>query len=104
QTQEEIERELHIEKAYLAHLQHAHIIRLVGSGQRGISSDFEPFLVLEYLSGGTLDRLITERRKGGGEVVEQGVNRRRGAFELPHFVLDGKKNYIPWAQAMGWAR
>lgn len=36
--------------------------------------------------------------------MEKGVNRKRGAFELPHFVLDGKKNYIPWAQAMGWAR
>ena len=60
--------------------------------------------MLEYLTGGTLGHLISERRRGGGEQVEKGVNRKRGAFELPHFVLDGKKNYIPWAQAMGWAR
>ncbi|CAM9792261.1 unnamed protein product, partial [Ascophyllum nodosum] len=103
-TREEIERELDIEKAYLANLRHPHIIRLIGSGQRGLSWHFEPFLVLEYLTGGTLGHLISERRRGGGEQVEKGVNRKRGAFELPHFVLDGKKNYIPWAQAMGWAR
>lgn len=103
-TREEIERELDIEKAYLANLRHPNVIRLIGSGQRGLKRHFEPFLVLEYLAGGTLGNLITERKRGAGRTVEKGVNRKRGAFELPHFVLDGNKNYIPWAQAMGWAR
>ena len=90
QTLEEIERELDIEKAYLGSLRHSHIIRLIGSGRRSIKHNFEPFLVLEYLARDTLGNLISERRRG--ELVP------------PHFVLDGKKNYIPWAQAMGWAQ
>ncbi|CAB1118510.1 unnamed protein product [Ectocarpus sp. CCAP 1310/34] len=90
ETLEEIERELDIEKAYLASLHHPNIVRLIGSGRRGIKKNFQPFLVLEYLSGNTLANLISKRR--------------RGEFEIPHFVLDGKKNYIPWAQAMGWAQ
>lgn len=103
QTREEIERQLDIEKAYLSSLNHPHIIRLLGAGTRGLRAGLEPFLVLEYLEGGTLGQLIKKRREGGGETVEEGVNRRRAAFELPHFV-DGTKNYIPWKQAMGWAR
>lgn len=94
QTLEEIERELDIERAYLASLRHPHIIRLIGSGRRGLRNSFEPFLVLEYLAGNTLRNLISERR---------GLRRRGKQPELPHFV-DGKKHYIPWAQAMGWAQ
>ncbi|CAM9460232.1 unnamed protein product [Pylaiella littoralis] len=90
ETPEEIERELDIEKAYLASLSHPNIIRLIGSGRRGINKQFEPFLVLEYLAGNTLSNRIRERREGD--------------LEPPHFVLDGNKNYFPWAQAMGWAR
>lgn len=74
----------------MSSLRHPHIVRLVGSGRRGLKNGFEPFLVLEYLAGNTLGNLISERRRG--ELVP------------PHFVLDGKKNYIPWAQAMGWAQ
>lgn len=102
QTREEIERQLDIEKAYLAQLRHPHIIRLLGAGRRGINAYFEPFLVLEFLQGGTLGQLIKERREGGGG-AEDGLNRRRGGFEFSHLV-DGRKNYIPWAQAMRWAR
>lgn len=87
---EEIERELDIEKAYLGSLRHPHIIRLIGSGRRSIKRNFEPFLVLEYLARNTLGSLISERRRGG--------------LVAPHFVLDGRRNYIPWAQAMGWAQ
>lgn len=86
---EEIHRQLAIEKAYLATLRHPNIIRLIGSGRRGLTNDLEPFLVLEYLEENTLTHLISKQR--------------RGRLDMPPFV-DGKKNYIPWPQAMEWAR
>lgn len=103
QTRDEIERQLDIEKAYLSQVDHPNIIRLIGAGRRGLAHNFEPFLVLEYLEGGTLGRLIADRARGGGEMEEQGVHRQRAKFELPHYLI-GDRNHIPWAQAMGWAR
>lgn len=72
QTREEIERELDIEKAYLANLNHPNIIRLIGSGQRGLKSHFEPFLVLEYLAG---ESFSDKGGGGGGRGVKRFLSR-----------------------------
>ncbi|CAN0482921.1 unnamed protein product, partial [Hapterophycus canaliculatus] len=64
QRVEEIHRQLAIEKAYLASLRHPNIVRLIGSGRRGLKNDLEPFLVVEYLAGGTLTSLISKQKRG----------------------------------------
>src|SRR2546423_426873 len=47
------------EVAAIAHLNHRHIIRIIGSGTD--KTDNVPFLIMEYASGGTLRQLYPER-------------------------------------------
>eukprot|EP00611_Tribonema_gayanum_P002028 TRINITY_DN114_c3_g1_i1.p1 TRINITY_DN114_c3_g1~~TRINITY_DN114_c3_g1_i1.p1 ORF type:complete len:420 (-),score=91.85 TRINITY_DN114_c3_g1_i1:435-1694(-) len=73
------ERDLELELHLLQHLDHRHIIKLIGAGWRSVGRRLSRFLVLEYLEGGTL-----------GDAIAQGAA-ARGRTPLLKRLLGGHK-------------
>ncbi|CAM9884117.1 unnamed protein product, partial [Discosporangium mesarthrocarpum] len=89
ETKQEIEREVYIEETLLQELDHPNIIKLLGKGRVNKS----PFLVLEYLAGGTLRDMLKERCRN----IADGKGLRRLN------PLHSRAKPVPLVEDLGWA-